>query len=40
MIGGGKTGWSAAHNQHIHFKDFAFLHSGRIAEMNLYRAAL
>jgi len=26
VIGGCKTGWPTAHNQHIHFKDFAFLH--------------
>jgi hypothetical protein len=27
VIGGGKTGWPTAHDQHIDFKDFAFLHS-------------
>ena len=39
VIGGGKTGWPSAHNQHIDFKGFAFLHSGRIAEMGLYSAS-
>jgi len=35
VIASGKNGWPTAHDQHIHFKDFTFRHSGRIAEIGL-----
>ena len=39
VIGGGEAGWPSPDNHHIDFKSFAFLHSGRIAEMGLYSAS-